>query len=550
MNEKLFLESMANMPVELAAHLPEIEREVLHEVLNGKTATQYLEEIALEVSRLNQQNTERKFTDEEIKLIQDISVLGFLQGYVEAKKEAKKLVDKAKLNVPPAHDLFQGKDITPIPNNPYSHFVVEAIAKGGTLARYITDGWRENTIDGQPQLLKQAAPWRGGSMVAKFDPVEQQAVNAAELWARVEGLNPLTADVALAILGTLGDPRQGEKPKFPMLEPVVITTERILQYKGIQKWGSDRRVLQQRIAAEFKTLQDLTVEVRSIPFGKEKKGKELLVSIPRCKLFDVAEVYEDQYCLNGLVDKIPIGWAIRAGMWANYWFNSHGRMWLSGMSRVLLELDHRTVRGADVVAKKIGLLLLAVPGGTAHWNAPITRGVERLLADIGELPEPDHRGKDWANRTRERLDTALAMLKECGALMEYRPSDDYPDPGDRGKGWVERWLSASITLTAPEFVTLESDKEQQQAVIPPSWQRKRPRLGKPRKALEPGQSLDETTVNRIRQTAAARNLLLKALAEQLGVARSTLSNVLARREAPSAALAAKIRAFLDSPEPD
>ena len=126
--------------------------------------------------------------------------------------------------VPPAPDVFQGKETAPVPNNPYSHFVVEAIAKGGPLARYITDGWRENTIDGQPQLLKQAAPWRGGSMVAHFDPVEQQAVNAGELWAKVEGLNPLTADVALAILGTLGDPRQGAKPKYPMLEPVHAGT--------------------------------------------------------------------------------------------------------------------------------------------------------------------------------------------------------------------------------------------------------------------------------------------------------------------------------------
>ena len=451
--------------------------------------------------------------------------------------------------VPKAPDVFQGKETAPVPNNPYSHFVVEAIAKGGPLARYITDGWRENTIDGQPQLLKQAAPWRGGSMVAHFDPVEQQAVNAGELWAKVEALNPLTADVALAILGTLGDPRQGAKPKYPMLEPVIVTTDRILQYKGIQKWGSDRRVLQQRIAAEFKALRELTVEVRSIPLGKDKKGKDILVSIPQCKLFDVAEVYEDQFCFNGLVDRIPVGWAIRAGMWANYWFNSQGRMWLSAMSRVLLELDHRTVRGADVVAKKIGLLLLAVPGGTAHWNAPITRNVERLLADIGELPEPEHRALHWANRTRERLDSGLSLLKQAGALVDYRYSEDCPDPGDRGKGWVERWLASSITLTAPEFEALESDKERPTAELPPRWQRKRARLGKPRKALEPGQALDETTVNRIRQTAAARNVLLKDLAAQLGVARSTLSNVLTRREAPSCELAGKIRAFLDSPEP-
>ena len=450
--------------------------------------------------------------------------------------------------VPKANDIYQDKETAPVPNSPYSHFVVEAILKGGPLARFITDGWRENTIDGQPQLLKQAAPWRGGSMLARFDPVEQQAVNAGELWAKVEGLNPLTADVAMAVLGTLGDPRHGAKPKYPMLEPVIITTDRILQYKGIQKWGSDRRVLQQRIAAEFKTLRELTVEVRSIPLGKDKKGKDVLVSIPHCKLFDVAEVYEDQYCLNGLIDRVPVGWAIRAGMWANYWFNSQGRMWLSAMSRVLLELDHRTVRGADVVAKKIGLLLLAVPGGTAHWNAPITRNVERLLVDIGELPDPEHRARDWANRTRERLDAALALLKQVEALVDYRYSDGYPDPGDRGKGWVDRWLSGSITLTAPEFEALESDKDTV-ATLPPRWQRKRARLGKPRKALEPGQALDEATVTRIRQTAAARNVLLKDLAAQLGVAKSTLSNVLNRREAPSCDLAARIRAFLDSPEP-
>ena len=139
-------------------------------------------------------------------------------------RELAETIAPDKPAVPKANDIYQDKETAPVPNNPYSHFVAEAIAKGGLLARFITDGWRENTIDGQPQLLKQAAPWRGGSMLARFDPVEQQAVNAGELWAKVEGLNPLTADVAMAILGTLGDPRQGAKPKYPMLEPVHAGT--------------------------------------------------------------------------------------------------------------------------------------------------------------------------------------------------------------------------------------------------------------------------------------------------------------------------------------
>ena len=41
-------------------------------------------------------------------------------------------------------------------------------------------------------------------------------------------------------------------------------------------------------------------------------------------------------------------------------------------------------------------------------------------------------------------------------------------------------------------------------------------------------------------------MLLKELAATLGIAKSTLSNVLNRREAPSPELAARIRAFLDS----
>ena len=72
-----------------------------------------------------------------------------------------------------------------------------------------------------------------------------------------------------------------------------------------------------------------------------------------------------------------------------------------------------------------------------------------MLELAGELPEPEHQGKDWARRTRERLETALETLqaKKLAAWIEYSPT--YPDPGESGKGWVERWLSATITLTTP-----------------------------------------------------------------------------------------------------
>ena len=126
--------------------------------------------------------------------------------------------------VPQAPDIFQSGGKTPVPNNPYSHFVVEAIAKGGPLWRFITDGWRENRANGQPQLLKAGFP---GVAV----PCVPTSTWSNSRWRTQAGIvytggraDPLTADVALAVLGTLGDPRQGEKPKYPLLEPVVITS--------------------------------------------------------------------------------------------------------------------------------------------------------------------------------------------------------------------------------------------------------------------------------------------------------------------------------------
>ena len=223
-------------------------------------------------------------------------------------------------------------------------------------------------------------------MRAHFEYEEQaaglaQAQIAGALWEKVEGLSPFTADIALAALGALGDPRQGEKPKYPLMEPVLLTTARILEYKGIQKWGSDRRVLEQRVEREMNTLRALSVEVENIPHWDKKKPA---ITIKNCKLFDVVDVYRYQHELfDGGTMEIQVGWSVRAGQWAHYWFNEQGRVWLSSMSRALLELDHRGVRGADVMAKSIGVMVLAVPGGTAHMNGPITRRVERCLADIG-----------------------------------------------------------------------------------------------------------------------------------------------------------------------
>ncbi len=80
------------------------------------------------------------------------------------------------------------------------------------------------------------------------------------------------------------------------------------------------------------------------------------------------------------------------------------------------------------------------------------------------------------------------------------------------------------------------------------WCKRRIRgLGKVKKPLVRGQYLDAATVATIYNGYKARNWTQATLAKELKVARPTLSNVLNGREAPSPELAARIRAFLDSP---
>lgn len=438
-----------------------------------------------------------------------------------------------KSTVPKGPDIFSDGNKAPVINNQHSSVVLEMIMKGGPLARWLAGGWYENQFSGDPQFLKQLPTWHGGSMMGFF---EAQARNAAELWAKVEAVDMLYADVYLGILGAMGDPRN--KAHFPLLTPVIINSEQLLEYANIRRHGHNRDLLKVRIAEDvIPFLKDLTVEIRGIPYGNRT------VSIPHCKVFDIVEVYEDLLPFPGEPKRKAVGWAIRAGMWANFWFQEGGRYWVSAMSRLLLTLDHRQNRRPEMLAKKIGLLLLTVEGGTDSRNYALTKTIRDLLGVIGELPNEGHRGENWANRLEAALREALNTLLEHHLLESVKFSDKYPDSGDRGRGWVERWLDAEITLTTPEAAMKLNDR-------PAGFkgrQRRNRGTGKPRKPLLPGRYLTETEVAAIRRKCAEQNRYMKDLAREMGVAAPTLSNALRRREAPSDALLTKLKAFLNSP---
>ena len=81
---------------------------------------------------------------------------------------------------------------------------------------------------------------------------------AEDLWRFVQDrLGPFTADVALAVLAQLCEPIGFNRPKLPMLEPVRITADAVLLYKGIQRYGAERRLLYEQVCEAMESLRSL-----------------------------------------------------------------------------------------------------------------------------------------------------------------------------------------------------------------------------------------------------------------------------------------------------
>lgn len=454
------------------------------------------------------------------------------QTYVEHLL-AEQLRDRGKATIPKVPTTpspFKDKGTALIGNNPPCHVLFEAVAKGGPHARTLAKGWKENTrgipVFRDPQRVK-------GDWTVFFDP---QADNLLAPWGRVEGLSALHTKLGLFALAKICDPRN--EMRHPNKEPVGVSYEDFRRALGLrEKPMAEVKPLVDKLVKDW---ADLKATVRGIMINGKPDG------IAECSLFVVSKVWDKQFEMFG--ERVQIGWLFDPGPWAKHYFNRDAKPWLSTLQAAVLDLDHRGVRRADVLALHIATLLFVVAGGDHFQRESITRTVAELLEIAGELPEPEHRSANWANRTAEALHIALETLRgwRLVATVEYSPR--YPDPGDRGKGWVERWLSASITLTTPEAVAFLGQTVPEPTVKLPARLEKKPRARK----LEPvpNERLDETTAANLRAAIAQRFPNQRKAAEHFGCSQSALSRAISRITVPSPELAKKIKAFLDSLPPD
>lgn len=420
-----------------------------------------------------------------------------------------------------------------VPDNPATTTVIAAIYAGGPRARNLLGGWKTSPTGGPifERLL------RNGGRILAYPGIETRPdaslPTAESLWSFVERLGPFTADVALAVLAQMVEPSNGKRPQYPLLEPVPITAEAILRYKGIQRYGMERRILELRIAEAMDQLQALRFDVEQLRANDPAANKPIKggASWRGDRLFDIVKVTKWQEDLFGERKQIGVGWTVRAGQWAYYWFNAQGRVWLARMSKALLELDHRENRPAAVLAKKIGWYLSTVASRSRTFYIQI----RKLLEDIGELPVPEARDKHWAGRTRDRFDEAMLTLREAGVLQTVEWPDGYgPEDTDRSKGWVQRWLDAHVSGTLPEAAPELPRRQAVHAL--PARRRRRHKEAAPEQTQIDGLA--------IRKARIERKWSQEELARHLGISRSYLAKLETGRRLPSQDLARKLKAWL------
>lgn len=424
-----------------------------------------------------------------------------------------------------------------VPNNPVTAAILAAIWRGGKRARMLSNGWSMNS-SGDPVYVHNGN--RGGRIIiypCRCPDAAGPVATAEAQWELVEALNPFSADVALAVLAQMVEPSHGDQPKYPFLEPVLITPDTILAYAGFRRWGKERNELRNRVAQEMERLGALQFEVEKYPVWHPERGRweNKGVSWKGDRLFEVVKLQRNQKRSLGGREQLEVSWLVRAGRWAYWWLNAQGRVYMSRMPRVLLELDHRANRGPDLMAKKLGQRVVLL-GSALRADGPLELFVGRLLESVGELPVPEERARDWAGRIRERFDEATQKLQELGVFARVEwPNGHGPGDPDRSKGWVERWLDAKVRVYLPE-ATPELPKQNRAMAVPSHRQR-----SSPKNTEEP--RIDGASV---RRTRMERGWSQDDLARYLGISTPYLSQIENEKRRPSPKLWARIHAWVRS----
>jgi hypothetical protein len=328
-----------------------------------------------------------------------------------------------------------------IPNNPLIVAAVQALCAGGQGAGAIEGGWRQSR-SGEPQFEFWSGS--GGRIRVRVDADDGEAG-----WREVGAFSALTLDTAVALLtGLAADPFR-QATCAPRREAVWLGAPAVLNAKGYRRFGAERSHFANAVDAEIARLLTLRFDIINYPAFDpvSRTWRRSGVSRADLALLELAEEH-----IPADPNDCSRGQPLRFGAWAEHWLNAAGPMWASPVPQVLVALDHRDNRGADLLAKKIGLLL-ALNWGAARSRQFIRLEIRTLLRRVGELRRPGAEGAHYAGRVTDRLEEALLRLAESGLMRSSIHAEAAAARRAAGRRWFEEWLSSEIVFDRPDFIT-------------------------------------------------------------------------------------------------
>jgi len=428
-----------------------------------------------------------------------------------------------------------------------SHFVGDHIG-----AQLQKDAWEKNT-QGEKVLRKEYP--NGGVSTALIRPLDETDSMNAQLQQQVlERFGPFTADVTLAVIATMCDPRNKE---FPLKGPVLVTTDRILEYKKFQRRGERREEMERRVEQAMQDIQRLCLD-----FDRVKVDSRKAVTLRNDRLFYASEVIREQQLVDGTWIVIEKGWRVTPGNWQFEFMNPTQRLWFSHGARGIMELSNSDKRPVDQLAKLLWTTLLICPTGTWHLDKPRIVDIEPLLQRIGVLPEPDSRDKYWYRDLRDNFDAALDKLVQMGVLFEWHYLPGCPPLLDTTPGAARLWLASQLSFTDPAAVAAAerehlpdhakkraalTDQAREIRAAQKSKGYRRKRKAKEQAQLPIPEPTGTLSAAELKQWRNERGIQQAEMARRLGVTQQYFSYMERGKRAITAELTKKLQAMMDSP---
>ncbi|NCC04439.1 MAG: hypothetical protein EOM37_10440 [Proteobacteria bacterium] len=315
----------------------------------------------------------------------------------------------------------------PVPNNPVTSSVMQSLSLFGKFRSETLNIWTEE----------------GGDIRAthKFLSSEIEIIMQDTCISEIATFPSIIMDVT-ALLLSAGTEAMNSN------HPAIIRIKDILKSVNVKSYGDKRAKIAADINRSINILNSISVNYKDTSNSKMRKSKSISGNLVR--LTPITELRDGEPYVDC--------WSLKLGAWSDVFLTHDKRRgvnWTTTMPPALLEFDWRPQRANEGMAKNIGLLVRVFPGGTTIFTESQQRlRVQNLLMLIGEWPAPSLRKRDWARRTRARLESALLLLEEKGVFTKAQYERAPPRPYS---WWVQEWLQSNLVFsTHPQPISTVS----------------------------------------------------------------------------------------------